>query len=78
MALIGIDPVSPTLIEIAPVSPEIAPVSPASLAGRASSEMGIYCLTSVLNDAHHSLVSKSTVRSESMYIYILMTVTMSI
>ena len=45
---------------------EIEPVSPTSLVGSAISGMGTYCLTSFLNDAHHSLVSTPKARWESM------------
>ena len=43
---------------------EIQPISPTSLVG--SSGMGTQCLTPILNDAHHSLVSTPKARTESM------------
>ena len=46
---------------------EIQPVSPTPLVSRASSGMGIYCLNSFLNDAHHSLISTPKAHSESMH-----------
>ena len=47
---------------------EIQPVSPMSLVGSASSGIGTYyCLTSFLNDAHHSLASPPKARSESVH-----------